>query len=179
MKALVDFLFEAGFLKRLARSGYPYLGFASDPNKSYNVFRGMYFGGDRSTTSPEWVEENVRTNHGPLGKLYPRDGGGVAGMKEGDTPSWFYFLPNGLGDPEQPSWGGWGGRFGLFSGRNQWNDATDTVGSETSPQATVWRWRPAFNADFQARAGSFMTGTMLTPSRPSGRGKPASSHNVG
>jgi putative hydrolase of HD superfamily len=26
MKALVDFLFEAGFLKRLARSGYPYLG---------------------------------------------------------------------------------------------------------------------------------------------------------
>jgi putative hydrolase of HD superfamily len=26
MKALVDFLFEAGFLKKLARSGYPYLG---------------------------------------------------------------------------------------------------------------------------------------------------------
>ncbi len=26
MKALVDFLYEAGFLKRLARTGYPYLG---------------------------------------------------------------------------------------------------------------------------------------------------------
>lgn len=26
MKALVDFLYEAGYLKRLARSGYPYLG---------------------------------------------------------------------------------------------------------------------------------------------------------
>jgi putative hydrolase of HD superfamily len=30
MKAVVDFLFEAGFLKRLARSGYPYLGSGSE-----------------------------------------------------------------------------------------------------------------------------------------------------
>src|SRR5439155_13827122 len=30
-------------------------------------------------------------------------------------------------------------------------DATDTVGMVTDARATVWRWRPAFQADFAAR----------------------------
>jgi hypothetical protein len=64
-------------------------------------------------------------------------------LKEGDTPSWLYFLPNGLGDPEHPEWGGWGGRFRRLTG-NLYNDAPE--GRES-----VYRWRPAFQNDFAAR----------------------------
>lgn len=46
-------------------------------------------------------------NHGALGTLYPKFKWGV----EGDTPSYLYVWPNGLNDPEQPTFGGWGGLF--------------------------------------------------------------------
>src|SRR5262249_13417335 len=72
-------------------------------------------------------------------------------LKEGDTPSWFYFLPTGLGDPAHPDWGGWGGRFRQEKG-GLYRDATDTVGNLTDARVTGWRWRPAFQADFAARA---------------------------
>ena len=118
------------------------------------VFRGMYLGGDESLTSLEWIDAHVRVDHGPLGALYPTktwtapNPHGV--LKEGDTPSWFYFLPNGLGDPAHPAWGGWGGRFEPADG-TFFRDAVDTVEGTTSARATVWRWRPAFQADFAAR----------------------------
>jgi hypothetical protein len=72
--------------------------------------RGMYRGGDRALVSSDWVEKNVRQGHGPLGALYPNYDGGdiwsgklgaVRGIKEGDTPSFLYLLPNGLGDPNE------------------------------------------------------------------------------
>ncbi|MDO3387890.1 DUF1593 domain-containing protein [Gilvimarinus sp. SDUM040013] len=44
---------------------------------------------------------------GAMGELYPKYKYGV----EGDSPSFFYVLPNGLNNPERPSWGGWGGYF--------------------------------------------------------------------
>jgi hypothetical protein len=56
----------------------------------------------------------------------------------------------GLSDPAHPEWGGWGGRFRL-AGRGLFRDAADTVESVTDARATVWRWRPAFQADFAAR----------------------------
>ena len=71
-------------------------------------------------------------------------------MKEGDTPSWFYFLSNGLGDADHPAWGGWGGRF-VSAGGKLYRDAKDTVGEKSEARATVWRWRPAFQNDFAAR----------------------------
>jgi hypothetical protein len=71
-------------------------------------------------------------------------------LKEGDSPSWLYFLPNGLSDPAHPEWGGWGGRF-RPAGGGLFRDAADTVGRATDARATVWRWRPAFQADFAAR----------------------------
>jgi hypothetical protein len=46
-------------------------------------------------------------NHGSLGAMYPRYRYGV----EGDTPSFLYVMPNGLNDPENPGFGGWGGFF--------------------------------------------------------------------
>jgi hypothetical protein len=113
----------------------------------------MFLGGDESLTSRAWIDQHVRRDHGPLGALYPPEtwtGPNPHGaLKEGDTPSWFYFYLNGLHVPSQPGFGGWGGRYapnGAF-----YQDAQDTVGEETSGRATVWRWRPTFQAEFQAR----------------------------
>lgn len=112
------------------------------------VYRGMYLGGDESLTSREWIESNVRSR-GPLGALYPVKTWTApnphGAMKEGDTPSWFYFLPNGLSDPEHPEMGNWGGRFRLVRDR-YYNDAR-----EPDPRITVSRWRPAFQNEFAAR----------------------------
>jgi len=118
------------------------------------AYRGMYLGGDISLTSRQWIDEHVRVGHGPLGELYPTRTWTAPNphstLKEGDTPSWFYFLPNGLSDSEHPDWGCWGGRF-MRDANGIWRDARDTVAGETSARATVWRWRPHFQAHFQAR----------------------------
>jgi len=118
------------------------------------AYRGMYLGGDEALTSRAWVDANVRTERGPLGALYPTTTWTAPNphgcLKEGDTPSWLYFLPTGLSDPAHPDWGGWGGRF-RPAGRGLFRDAADRVGTVTDARATVWRWRPAFQADFAAR----------------------------
>jgi hypothetical protein len=130
-------------------------------DKREGAFRGLYLGGDESLVSREWMETNVRQNHGPLGALYPPHTWTApnphSAMKEGDTPSWFYFLPHGLNDPAHPEWGGWGGRF-TPTPDGVYRDAHDTVGDVTDARATVWRWRPAFQADFQARLDWCVTG---------------------
>jgi hypothetical protein len=119
------------------------------------AYRGMYLGGDEALTSRDWVNLHLRHGRGPLGALYPTRTWTApnphATLKEGDTPSWFFFLPTGLGDPAHPEWGGWGGRFRRERG-GLYRDATDTVGTVTDARATVWRWRPAFQAEFAARA---------------------------
>ncbi len=76
---------------------------------------------------------------------------------EGDTPSFLYLIPNGLGVPERPDYGGWGGRYEKAErGAGLYTDTLDTVRgldgeSYTSNKATVWRWREAFQNDFAAR----------------------------
>ena len=64
-------------------------------------------GGNETVVTRTWVEENIQKNHGPLGKLYPT----ALHIWEGDTPTYFYLMPNGLNDPEQQWQGSWGGRF--------------------------------------------------------------------
>ncbi|HVR71896.1 MAG TPA: nucleoside hydrolase-like domain-containing protein [Vicinamibacteria bacterium] len=139
------------------------------------LFRGMYQndspgGGvplplvdDETAASNQeaWVEEHVRSGHGPLGAGYPlvvqnppapRH---TRGVKEGDTPSWFFAFANGLGDPDQPTWGGWGGRFRPGQG-GHFTDAEDDHPSGSADAAvrrkwTVARWRRAYQNDFRAR----------------------------
>jgi hypothetical protein len=48
-------------------SGKPQKG----PDRRLSLYRGMYLGGDESLTSGDWIDTKVRTNHGPLGALYP------------------------------------------------------------------------------------------------------------
>jgi hypothetical protein len=123
-------------------------------DKREGGYRGMYLGGDESLTSRAWVDQHVRKDHGSLGALYPTSTWTAPNphgtLKEGDTPSWLYFLPVGLGDPAHPEWGSWGGRFRHAAG-GRYEDAHDTVGSETHQRATVWRWRPACQNEFAAR----------------------------
>jgi hypothetical protein len=118
------------------------------------AFRGMYLGGNEDLTSLNWITENVLKSHGPLGELYPvktwtaPNPHGV--MKEGDTPSWFYFLKNGLHCPEHPGYGGWGGRF-IKNEHGYFSDAADSVNDEKNARATVYRWRDDFQREFAAR----------------------------
>lgn len=123
-------------------------------DKREGGYRGMYLNGDQSLTSRDWLDKHVLKDHGPLGALYPTrtwtEPNPHGALKEGDTPSWFHFLPTGLSDPAHPEWGSWGGRFRPV-GRGLYRDAADTVDGTTHARATVWRWRPAYQADFQAR----------------------------
>ena len=111
------------------------------------TYRGIYLGGDESLTSREWIESHVKSK-GPLGALYPTktytDPNPFGCMKEGDTPSWFFFLPLGGNDPADPTKPGWGGQFqkaldGWYRDRDK--DA----------RLTISKWRPAFQEDFARR----------------------------
>lgn len=106
-----------------------------------------------------WLEQNIIKGHGPLGALYPK----LAYIMEGDTPSFIGLISNGLGSRISPSYGGWSGRYVLCrtyaETRPIWTSARgaqDTVTAEngaeyTSDQATIWRWREAYQHDFAAR----------------------------
>jgi len=121
-------------------------------------------GADPRIVTNEWLEANIRSK-GPLGKMYPR----FAFIMEGDTPSYLGLLDNGLNAYRRPDWGGWGGRYVYRTPRGEthaiWTQggdlfwrvtSQDTVrgvdGREvTSDQATIWRWREAYQNDFAAR----------------------------
>ncbi|KAH7129951.1 hypothetical protein B0J13DRAFT_563580 [Dactylonectria estremocensis] len=110
-------------------------------------------GADPSQFKREWLRENIQI--GVLGSKYPD----FKFLVEGDTPTFLYLVQNGLGSPEHPDWGSWGGRYSYFdpsmSGRH-YTDAVDTVvgldgHKHSSNFATIWRWRCAFQNDFAAR----------------------------
>jgi hypothetical protein len=107
-----------------------------------------------------WLQKHVIQDHGSLGALYPP----LKYIMEGDTPSFLGLIDNGLGWQERPDYGGWGGRYREYQPRGEsrkiWTETVnsrDTVTSdengrtETSHQATVWRWREHFQDDFAAR----------------------------
>lgn len=120
-------------------------------------------GADFTTVTNEWLDDHIRK--GPLGKLYPR----WMFIMEGDTPSFLGLIDNGLNAYRRPDWGGWGGRYIYREPYGETNaiwtqggdefkrvDSRDTVigideKEHTSDQATIWRWREAFQNDFAAR----------------------------
>lgn len=87
---------------------------------------------------------------GHLGKIYPKYKYGV----EGDTPSFLYVLPNGLNQPEQPGFGGWGGFFARGIGADK--TTTAYVNQPGAPANAASRkyetyFYPATFNDFAAR----------------------------
>ncbi len=120
-------------------------------------------GADPTTVTNEWLDEHVRSK-GSLGRHYPR----FAFIMEGDTPSFLGLTNNGLNSYRNPGWGGWGGRYVYRTPYGEthpiWTQggdvarrtSRDTVAgadgtTNTSDQATIWRWREAFQHDFAAR----------------------------
>ena len=91
----------------------------------------------------DFIAKNVKDNHGPLGALYPQDY-----ISEGDSPSFLYCVVNGLRNHEDPTYGGWGGRFTKFEKlENVYTDAED----DGDIKKSLRRWVDDANRDFQAR----------------------------
>jgi len=120
-------------------------------DKREGTYRGMYLGGDESLTSREWVERHV-SRTGPLGALYPTKTWTAPNthgcLKEGDTPSWLFFLPLGGNDPADPAKPGWGGQYERQPD-GWYRDLPAKPGFD--PRETVSRWRPDFQRDFARR----------------------------
>ncbi len=122
-------------------------------DKREGTYRGMYLGGDESLTSRDWVERHIRST-GPLGALYPTrtwtEPNPHGCLKEGDTPSWFFFLPTGGNDPADPAKPGWGGQY-RREPDGWWRDLPADKAAGSDPRTTVSRWRPDFQRDFARR----------------------------
>lgn len=121
-------------------------------------------GADGSLVTNDWLDAHIRRK-GPLGKVYPR----FEFIMEGDTPAFLGLTNNGLESFRNPSWGGWGGRYvyrqPYGETRAVWTQGGDAFARVTSQdqvfgidgktylsdQATIWRWRRAFQHEFAAR----------------------------
>jgi len=121
-------------------------------------------GADTSLVTNEWLETNIRAK-GPMGKWYPK----FMFIMEGDTPSYLGLIDNGLNAYRRPDWGGWGGRYVFRQPYGEthaiWSQGGDEFFRATSQdrvigidgkehvsdQATIWRWREAYQNDFAAR----------------------------
>jgi hypothetical protein len=166
---------DAGPWIRREFSSLFYIAMPSPPNSEdyyYATWTGisgdLYYrncaGADTSLVTNEWLEKNIRAK-GPLGKMYPR----FMFIMEGDTPSFLGLIDNGLNAYRRPDWGGWGGRYVYRQPRGEghpiWTQGGDEFMRATSQdavhgvdgqehvsdQASVWRWREAYQNDFAAR----------------------------
>jgi len=129
-----------------------------------------------------WFTKNIKFNHGPLASNYflwgdahkltadPDDIYGdtaearKAGknqydfISEGDSPSYLFLINTGLRNMENPSYGGWGGRF-VQSKTNVhlWKDGMNVTdynfdNKKEDPEFPQARWVDAIQNDFAARA---------------------------
>ncbi|QJD80218.1 DUF1593 domain-containing protein [Spirosoma rhododendri] len=161
------------------RKTFPAIFYVVTPGYNYAdaTWLGMSFpfpGSNADVISADWLAKYIQQSHGPLGAAYPD----VAYGMEGDSPAFLGLIPNGLNNPERPDYGGWGGRYTFYkpdfrdsnTGRFRrdnwpkdepetrpiWTNTADSVTGQDkqrygSPQATIWRWRQAFQNDFAAR----------------------------
>ena len=128
------------------RANFPELFYIVSPGDDYDqaTWKGLnqsdIAGIDSTTISNSWLAEHIQQGHGPLGAVYPD----VAFSMEGDTPAFLSLIPNGLNSPDNPNWGGWGGRYEYYlpdvsklkdgksiveikpETRKFWTNATDT-----------------------------------------------------
>jgi len=125
-------------------------------------FNGRFTGADFDIVDNPWLDKHIR-GKGPLGAEYPR----TKYLMEGDSPTFLYLINNGLGDPEHPDYGSWGGRYEFYTPRMRkwfhesetrpfWSNTEDEVLGvdgrwHTGNKVTIWRWRSAYQNDFSAR----------------------------
>ena len=165
---------DQDFSGRWIRNTFPDLFYIVDPSSGdswLEYYRAVWTGisGDKwykngplfryDLVDNPWLAKNIRENHGPLGAHYlPFDY-----IMEGDTPSFLGLIDNGLGWYKSPAYGGWGGRYELYQSYAEagkiWTSSVHSQdeiilpdGTRTaSNQATIWRWREAYQHDFAAR----------------------------
>jgi hypothetical protein len=121
---------------------------------SFSQFGCIAYRWDQKIPSPEksffekpWMEANILKGHGPLCSIYEAKDG--AFRSEGDSPAFMHQIPVGLRSMEDPTYGGWGGRFVREKpNSNTWRGAKDD-GDLNKP---IWRWAEAFQNDWAARA---------------------------
>ncbi|WP_462411431.1 DUF1593 domain-containing protein [Neobacillus sp. Marseille-QA0830] len=127
-----------------------------------------------------WNYENIQHGHGTLMDLYALMGDGkiLAGelpneqrgsedylnshtqynrydfISEGDSPSFLYLVDNGLRSMENPSYGGWGGRFGEVNNNLSQNTVLDfdPYKNRYESEYSLMRWFDDMQDDFAARA---------------------------
>lgn len=138
-------------------------GLAAWSGISGESYYGFHPGGpDTSLVTKEWLKKNIQI--GPYGSIaYPDP----VFIPEGDTPTFLSIIQNGLTDPLRPEWGGWGGRYLLTDPTRaslHYSDAADAVvgkdgKTHIGSQATIWRWREAYQGDFAARVQWTMNST--------------------
>jgi hypothetical protein len=99
------------------------------------------------------LARDVLNDHGPLGKTYPTNT--HLKQKEGDTPEFLYLVPNGLNEPEEPTWGSWAGRFGKQKDTGErayyWPNVRDALDGKTNRDNTLIPWAAHLQNDFRAR----------------------------
>lgn len=126
----------------------------------------------------KWNYNNIQKGHGPLLEGYHLMGDGTTlpgeldneqrgweeylirnpqynrydFISEGDSPSFFYLLDTGLRSMEDPTYGGWGGRFGEDSDGNFRNIVSDVFNGQNDTTYTLTRWFDDIQDDFAARA---------------------------
>lgn len=162
------------------RKNFPGIFFVVTPG--YNYAKATWLGiasplpgSNTEVISNDWLAKYIQQGHGSMGAAYPD----VAYGMEGDTPAFLNLIRNGLNDPENPNYGGWGGRYefylpkfedsnqGMFRRENWpkdepetrsiWTNAIDSIVSPIDKKSyvgnreTIWRWRVEFQNDFAAR----------------------------
>ena len=133
----------------------------------------------------KFMSENIINNHGALTKMYYTYGDGqkqvgddehIHGdinklknaqwgsfsqydfISEGDSPAFLHLIDVGLGNLENPQYGGWGGRLSPSkTNPKRWEDGDDVADFNTFTQKTdatfgQTRWLEALQYDFAARA---------------------------
>ena len=106
------------------RREFPQLLYIVNPGNNFHMstwigiggdkFHGRFGGADWSLVTNEWLNQNIRSK-GVLGAAYPN----WKFQMEGDTPSFLFLVNNGLNSPDHPNWGSWGGRFELYTPRQE------------------------------------------------------------
>lgn len=138
------------------RKNFPRLFYIVTPGGEYSAatwtgINTVVPGIDNLSISNKWLAEHIQQGHGPMGAAYPD----VAYGMEGDTPSWLGLIPTGLGNPDHPDWGGWGGRYELYRPDIAVTDPKTFIGGVSIAQETrpIWtnandEYSPAANGDY-------------------------------
>lgn len=158
------------------RSNYQTYCYGGPGGKSGNtaINLGPHYWGDYEYSVKgqlDWQKEHIMNAHGALGDLYPERrfrGGNLGFIEGGGTVPWLGLVNKGLFDVNQPSWGGWSGRFSKKKVADFWSRHLDIQVDEAreapfytyrevddhwvDPQdqkvyagnnVPVWRWRKA------------------------------------